>query len=96
MPVCLPEQLLCRRVGRRPSAIMARPPAASRGGCGPQARSGSEAEAGEPSRHPLDVHRLAAVRGAGERQLLVRDAEGFRSPDSTSGSAWNGLTAERG
>ena len=31
-------------------------------------------ELGQPARHPLDVHRRALVRGAGERQLLGAEA----------------------
>ena len=34
-----------------------------------------EAEAREPGAHPVDVHRLAAVRGAGQRQLRLADGE---------------------
>ena len=69
---CLPEQLLCVRVRRAPDSRSSFIPRVDSGSCGPQARS--------PSSMPMslsiafgdrDVLRFAAVRRAGERQLVV-------------------------
>ena len=78
---CLPEQLLCRRVRRAPGlAQQTCAPRDDSGSCGPQARS--------PSSRPMslehlardrDVLRLAAVRRARQRELVVAPVAARRS-----------------
>ena len=78
---CLPEQLLCRRVGR--SARLAEHAAAPR--CDERlVRAADEIPLLQPegAQHALgdrDVLRLATVRGAGERELVVAPVRRDRS-----------------
>jgi hypothetical protein len=96
-PLCLPEQLLKAGVG---SAFGARQRLDAR----LQARRMgaafevvlAQARRLQPGPHRLDMARLAAVRGAGERDVLVARPNFSTAPLSTKAIAWIGLLAERG
>ena len=76
MPVCLPEQLLWSRRGAWPLRTSAAAAGANSGGCGPQARAASSRprRASQASTSATCIG-LAAVRGAGQRQLGVAHPE---------------------
>ncbi len=96
-PACLPEQLLCSALERRPSRASARAASALSGQCAPQASAlGVETALPSIARGRRDMRGLAGVRGAGQRQLVVGQREFSAAPLSISGSACIGFTAERG
>ena len=80
-PACLPEQLLCSAVGSAPARASARAAEAFSGQCAPQASARLvEPGFGEHPRRERHMRGLAGMRGAGERKLLIAEAEAIRRP----------------
>ena len=94
-PGVLAGAVVVRRLGARPAAIRRSAEGPWLGGCEPHSSAPVEAEAGEPGAHQLDVRRLAAMRGAGERSSAWLTPNSCAAPLSSRTSACSGLTAER-
>ena len=81
MPACFPEQLLWIGLGSSPTRRSWFAARSSYGRCGPHSRSSSTRPALlQDGSSRFDVHRLAVVGSATERQLLRREPESLHDP----------------